>query len=221
MQRKLLATAAFIGAAAMVPQARAGTISFNFSGAGILAQIQLTYSPTSPQGPLDHQPNTNYPVGSFIVTGITGTFSDSNLSTPIVDAPIKDMAALTYATARDPGNILAPHSLSFLSSGLSYDNLLYLHADAPPVATGYPPFGGFFDIYGLAFDLTGSTDVVNLWNDGTPSGTGTNNSYGVAVADGAAVIDRVGGVSVPEPGSFLLFGSGLLGILAWRQRSRA
>ena len=73
MQRKLLATAAFIGAAAMVPQARAGTISFNFSGAGILAQIQLTYSPTSPQGPLDHQPNTNYPVGSYIVTGITGT----------------------------------------------------------------------------------------------------------------------------------------------------
>ena len=231
MRNQLLASAALLAAASLASQAQADTISFTFSGLGVLAQIQLTYSPSSPQGALDSQPNSNYPVGSYVVDHVSGTFSDTNTPTPIVNAVIDDVVPPTFETTEDPGNILAPHSFSRLpgpaGGQLTYDNVFYPNGNMSSVATGYDPFGGYFDIYGLAFSLVGSGVAVNLWNDGTPDGSGTGSSYGVAVQEpfngtDPNVIDYVGGgVSVPEPGSFALFGSGLLGLLALRRRSTA
>ena len=229
MSNQLLASAVLLAAASLASQAQADTISFTFSGPGVLAQIQLTYSPSSPQGPLDSQPNSNYPVGSYVVDHVSGTFSDTNTPTPIVNAVIDDVVPPTFATTGDPGNILAPHSFSRLpgpaGAELTYDNVFYLNGNMSSVATGYDPFGGYFDIYGLAFSLVGSSDLVNLWNNGTVDGAGTAATYGVAVTDGTNNYysdNGIGdGVSVPEPASFVLFGSGLLGLLALRRRSTA
>lgn len=220
MPSRLSWTATALLASVLGASAQAGVIDFDFSGAGVKAQIQLTYSPASPQGVLSSRPNTNYPVGSSIVTGISGTFSDAATPTPIVDATITGMVAPTDSGARDPANILAPHSLSFLPSGLSYDNLLYLDGAAPTVATGYDLSGGYFDIYGLAFTFGGSSrDVVNLWNNGSPTGTGTDATYGVAVTDGVNNYKTPDGVAqVPEPAMVGLLGLGLGAVSFVRRR---
>ncbi len=117
-------------------------------------------------------------------------------------------------------NLLAPNDFSkyAVASGtshgsLSYDNLFY-PAGSPPSATDYPFGGGLLDIYGLLFTL-GNGDVVNLWSNGVPPGGSLD--YGVAVANASTSLDYVGGsVAVsPEPGSFWLLATGLLGMAFW------
>ena len=215
MRNHLLASAALLAAASLASQAQADTISFNFDGSGVSTQIELTYVPNPNTGPLGNRPNLVDPVGSFVVTGLTGTFSDAFLG--ISGATITGLVPIVPETAHDdnPPNLLAPHSLSFMASGLTYDNLFYLNG-SPQTASDYPYHGGYFDIYGLGFTIDGGNQV-NLWSNGDFGG---GPDYGAAVTDGGAtVIDYVGGLAVPEPGSFVLFGSGLLGLLALRRRS--
>ena len=212
-----LALAAITALAVVAGEARATTVGVNFSGAGVKGSLTLTYGTAT---------DAKYP-SAFEVTGISGTFSDSNLH--IVNAPVGSLVPINFATP-EPTNLLAPHDFSkfAVASGLppvnngalTYDNLFW-PGGSPQTASDYPPHGGFLDIYGLMFTIGGGT-VVDLFSNGILS-PGSNADYGVAVATSAQSLDYVAhGVSalVPEPGSLALLASGVLGLLIWR-RSRA
>ena len=211
MKQKLLATMALAGLIAAGAPARADSFNFNISGPGIFGHIELTYGPGT---------DATYPQAQ-VVTGISGTFTDTNNGLNLVNAPITGLVALNPA-APDVSNLLAPANFSkfFIASGsafgdFSYDQLFW-PTGSVPTATDYQVHGGFLDIYGLLFTVDG--DTVNLWSNGD-SGSGVD--YGVGVATAAQQLDYVsGGVEVPEPGSLALFGVGLLG-LAWRRRATA
>ncbi len=193
--------------------ANASTSNFSVTGSGVNATIQLTYGTAR---------DAKYP-NAYEITGISGTFSDSNHGLNIVNAPIFGLEPLNYASPTS-GNLLAPADFSkfYLAStvglpaghppSLAYDNL-YWPGGSPITATGYPFSGGFFDIYGLMFDI-GNGEVAGLWSIGTHSGSGAGPIYGagVATAQGAQDYQRSGLTATPEPGTFVMFGSGILGL---------
>ncbi len=220
MKKTLMLSAALFLTAAFPWQASAGTYAFSFDGAGVSGTIELTYGPGT---------DATYPQ-AFEVTGISGTFSDSNNGLNIVNAPIGPLAPVTQDTP-EASNLLAPHDFSRFAvatglpaqnnGSLSFDNLFY-PGGSPQTASDYPVHGGFLDIYGLLFDIGGGR-IVNFWSNGDFSMTGTGPiDYGVAVATHDTALDYVGGgvavAAVPEPGAFALLGSGLIGMLVWRRR---
>jgi PEP-CTERM motif len=219
MRKKLVVSATLLLAASLPWQANAGTFDFSFAGAGVSGTVELTYGAAT---------DGKYPQ-AFEVTGISGTFSDSNNGLNIVNAPIGPLEAIKHDTP-EPTNLLAPLDFSrfAVTAGLpaqnhgflTYDNLFY-PGGSPPTASDYQVHGGFLDIYGLLFDIGGG-GVVDFWSNGDFSGTGTGPiDYGVAVATTDTSLDYVGGgVSItPEPSAFVLLGSGLLGMLVWRRRA--
>jgi hypothetical protein len=198
-------------------QANASTFDFTFTGPGVSGSIELTYGAAT---------DMKYP-GAFEVTGISGTFSDSNNGLNIVNAPIGPLVPITVSTP-DLDNLLAPHDFSRFavatgldpqSNGfLTYDNLLW-PGGSQPTASDYTVHGGFLDIYGLLFNIGGG-EVVDVWSNGDFTGTGAGPiDYGVGVATSATALDYVsGGVTAsPEPGPMILLGSGLLAMLLWRR----
>ncbi len=230
MKRSIAFCLAVLGAAWAYP-AQAQQAQFDVSGSGISASIFLAYMADQNQGPIGTSPNTFDPVGSFVVTGITGTFSDSNI------AGLTDVA-ITGIVPSNPGlptsdNLLAPHSFGFYpvangvagpdgtAPGFSYDDLFY-PGGSPQTATSYPFSGGVFDIYGLVFTLANG-DAVNLWSNGNVPGLGLN--YGVGVTNGTDVLDYESPVTVaavPEPSSWalMLIGFGAMGLSIRRRRKR-
>ncbi len=192
------------------PLAHADTVNFSFTGAGVSGTVALTYGPAT---------DARYQQG-FEITGISGTFSDSNAG--IANASFLGLEPINPATP-DPTNLLTPHDFSRfpVASGtdhgsLSFDNLFY-PAGSPQTATDYPFSGGFLDIYGVLADIGGGK-VVNLWSNGIEPGNDFVD-YGLAVATSATSLDYVGGgVAVtPEPGTLCFLGTGLLaGALWWR-----
>jgi hypothetical protein len=217
--KNLVVSATLLLAASLHYEANAGTIALGFSGPGVSGTVQLTYGTAT---------DSKYPQ-AFEVTGISGTFTDTNNGLNIVNAAISSFVPITHDTP-EPTNLLAPNDFSrfAVTAGLSpqnngfltYDNLFY-PGGSPQTASDYPVSGGFLDIYGLLFEIGGGR-VVDFWSNGDFSGTGTGPiDYGVAVATHAAALDYVsGGVSLtPEPSTIALIGGGLLGLLIRRRRN--
>jgi hypothetical protein len=208
---------ALLAAASLPWHAQASTFDFTFTGPGVSGSIELTYGAAT---------DMKYSQ-AFEVTGISGTFSDSNNGLNIVNASISSLMPITRDTP-EPDNLLAPHDFSrfAVATGLdpqsngftTYDNLLW-PGGSPATASDYPLHGGFLDIYGVMFTL-GNGDVVDLWSAGNITGT-PPISYGVAVVTHATALDYVsGGVSAtatPEPGTVILLGGGLLALVGWRR----
>jgi hypothetical protein len=230
MKSKAWVAAALITATVWSVSAHASTFAFNFGGPGVSGTLALTYEANPNTGPLPGTvPNPVDPVGSYVITNVTGVFSDATLG--ITNAVVTGPAPLNRVDP-EPSNTLAPNSFSLLpvlhgvqgdgplSPGLHYDNLLY-PAGSPQAAADYPFSGGLFDIYGLLFKLDNG-DYVNLWSSGAVPVVGLN--YGVAVTDTIDALDYVSGVSitpVPEPATWALMigGFGLAGAALRRRRT--
>jgi hypothetical protein len=229
MQTKLLPVGAIAATLAFGSQANAGTIGFQFNGAGFNASGVLTFVPNV--SPPDPNPNCGTPgnnpcradpPGAYAITGITGTFSDP--ANGIVNAAITGLVPINPANERDlVFDPLVPTSLSFIDYApptgyLTYNNLFF--PDGSPIDCAFPFAGTFVDVFGMAFTVAGGY-TVDFWGDGDMNGPGTT-TYGVGVTDGTTLLAyQFAGVNagIPEPSSFAVLGTGLLFGLAWRRRS--
>ncbi len=207
----LFLSAAFL-LASVTSHAKADTFQLTFSGSGVSGSATVTYG-TATDGKYSQ---------ALEVTGISGTFSDSNVG--ITNATITGLLPLNLATP-EPTNFAAPSDFSkfavatglpdYANGVLTYDNLFW-PGGSPQTGSDYPFFGGYLDVYGLLFSLDNGT-TVDFWSNGILT-DGAAPDYGAAVVTSQAALDYVGnGVAVtPEPSSLWLLATGALALLWWR-----
>src|SRR6185312_1681848 len=98
---------------AMTPAARADSFNFSFNGGGLSGSGVL------------HVSNTPVPgvPGAYQVTGISGTFSDTNAG--ISNAAITGLQTTSLPTGINPTGTFVPPGSEADGFGFSYDNLFY------------------------------------------------------------------------------------------------
>jgi hypothetical protein len=202
-------SAALSLAASFPVLANASTITLNFNGPEVSSRIELTYGTAT---------DAKYPQG-FEVTGISGTYSDSNNGLNIVNAAIESIVPVTRE-APSAGNLDAANDFSrfavatglpeFTNGFITYDNLVY--------PGGSPQTGGPLDPLGLLFNIAGGK-VVTLWPNEGVSVTGTGD-YSVVVATRETFLSYAEGTltTVPEPSTYalMLVGLGIGGLMIRR-----
>jgi hypothetical protein len=217
MKINLKAVSAMVIAVALAPLGSADTFGFSFNGGGITSSGTLT-AVLAP----DDTSGTVTP-GTYEVTGITGTFSDTNvgISGTITGlyAPISYVTVLA-ATGSNP--------VAFTGGGLSYDDLFFPLGNSPADCPGYPFSGGDFDILGVAFDVSGGY-VGEFFSNGIIPGL-SGPVYAAADANATELLDNpnAGGDSgpvgvlgsftaTPEPGTLPLLGGALAAAAVMRR----
>lgn len=200
---------AALAAMTLVSRADADTtMPIYFSGQGVSGSLVVTIGTTT---------DATYP-NAFEITGVSGTFTDTNNGLGIVNTPVTGLQPITHSTPGDPENIgVAPNDFSQFAvmSGLpsvnngvlTFDNLFW-PGGAPPTAFDYPGDGSFLDIYGLMFQIGGGK-VVDLFSNGVGFGInpGDTNVFGVAVATSDVSLDYVANgvsASTPEPSTWAM-----------------
>lgn len=125
----------------------------------------------------------------------------------------------------------ASNPVAFTSGGLSYDDLFFPLGNSPADCPGYPFSGGAFDVYGVAFQVSGGY-VGEFFSNGIIPGF-SGPLYAAADANATQLLDNpnAGGhngpvgvigsfVLTPEPGTLLFLGCGLVSLAAMGRFAR-